>query len=177
MQNQPSYSPESPEFGRLLESHRQRILHFILRQVENRADAEDLLQETFLQAHRSIASFQGNAAFSTWLGGIALNLVRNHINRSPQWRYNFVDTEALLELAEHNDSALSQAELQLMLEQMQTELQTLATPLREALLMVAVHNMTYQEVAAVQQTTVANIKNRVFRARSILRERLLVEQS
>lgn len=162
-------------FETLVRTHQKRILHFVLKHIDNRDDAEELVQETFLQAHRSLESFQGNAQFSTWLTGIALNLVRNHANRSPGYRYHFVDDEYLQSMASDTGDPVSENEFDELLERTGIELERLSPELRDSLVMVAMEGLPYEEVAERTSTNVNNVKNRLFRARKALREALLAE--
>jgi RNA polymerase sigma-70 factor (ECF subfamily) len=155
------------------ESHRKRLFYFILRHVNHHEEAEDLLQETLLQGHRSMAGFQGQSALSTWLTGIALNLVRNHLNRTPEKRYQFINDEAILESLSEGDTTIKAVETQVLYEHFKEDLKTLPEELRETLMLVAVHELSYEHVAEHQQISISNVKNRVFRARKILRKRLL----
>jgi RNA polymerase sigma-70 factor (ECF subfamily) len=159
--------------GALIEAQRKRIFYFILKHVKHHDDAEDLTQEALLQAYLSFASFQGQSSFSTWMTGIALNLVRNHVNRAPQRRYCFVDEEALHEVASDRGDPVAETQFEQLLERLEEELPKLPPALREALVLVAVRGLSYEEVAQIQKTTVENVKNRLFRARQALRETVL----
>lgn len=65
-------------FGELVRRHQSAVRQFLRHLTHGDADlADDLAQETFLQAHRSLARFTGASAFPTWLLGIARNLWRN----------------------------------------------------------------------------------------------------
>jgi RNA polymerase sigma factor (sigma-70 family) len=65
-------------FGTLVERHQSSVRHFLRHLTRSDAAlADDLAQETFLQAYRSLARFRGDASFSTWLLGIAHNHWRN----------------------------------------------------------------------------------------------------
>lgn len=65
-------------FTALYERHYQRIFRTSFKLLKNFDDAEDVTQETFLQAWRKIGQFQGKAQFSTWLTRIAINNVLMH---------------------------------------------------------------------------------------------------
>lgn len=159
--------------GALIEAQRKRIFYFILKHVNHREDAEDLTQEALLQAYLSFASFQGQSSFTTWMTGIALNLVRNHVNRAPQRRYCFVDEEALQTVAGDAGDPLTETHLDQLLKRLEEQLPKLPPALRATLVLVAVRGLSYEEAAEVQQTTVENVKNRLFRARQALRKTVL----
>jgi len=70
----------------LMARHRNDIYRLAFRLVGNRSDAEDIVQETFFRAWRSISSFKGRAQIRTWLHRIAINLAGMHwraSNRRP----------------------------------------------------------------------------------------------
>lgn len=60
-------------FGELVQRHQRAAYGIVSRMVDNRDDADDIVQEVFVVAFRSIQSFKGEAAFSTWLYRIAVN--------------------------------------------------------------------------------------------------------
>lgn len=75
---------DAKAYRTLVERHERRIYRFLLKHVVRADEAEDLAQETFLQAYRSLRSYHGDGQFTTWLIGIGLNVARNHHNRSRQ---------------------------------------------------------------------------------------------
>ena len=66
---------DSTAFEFLYQLHSRRVYALCLRMVGNPADAEDLMQEAFLQLFRKIGTFRGESAFSTWLHRLTVNLV------------------------------------------------------------------------------------------------------
>ena len=68
-------------FGTLFQMHKKRVYSVCLQMTKDVADAEDLTQEAFLQVFRSINSFRGDSAFSTWLYRIAVNTVLMKLRR------------------------------------------------------------------------------------------------
>jgi RNA polymerase sigma-70 factor, ECF subfamily len=68
-------------FAALFEQHRKRVYSVCLLMTKDVAEAEDLTQEAFLQVFRTIGSFRGEAAFSTWLYRIAVNTVLMKLRR------------------------------------------------------------------------------------------------
>ena len=68
-------------FEALYQAHKKRVYSVCLQMTKNNADAEDLTQEAFLQVFRSINSFRGDSAFSTWLYRIAVNTVLMKLRR------------------------------------------------------------------------------------------------
>ncbi|MGA7908261.1 MAG: sigma-70 family RNA polymerase sigma factor [Candidatus Sulfotelmatobacter sp.] len=68
-------------FATLFELHKKRVYSVCLLMTKDVAEAEDLTQEAFLQVFRTIGTFRGDAAFSTWLYRIAVNTVLMKLRR------------------------------------------------------------------------------------------------
>jgi RNA polymerase sigma-70 factor (ECF subfamily) len=68
-------------FATLYQMHKKRVYSVCLQMTRDVADAEDLTQEAFLQVFRSVNSFRGDSAFSTWLYRIAVNTVLMKLRR------------------------------------------------------------------------------------------------
>ncbi len=72
---------EEAAFVELARRHQLRVYATIFGLVRNHADADDLAQDTFLSAYRSIGGFRGGSSFYTWIYRIAVNLTMNHIKK------------------------------------------------------------------------------------------------
>lgn len=83
----------------LVREHSTRLQRFIIKHIGNTTEAEDLAQQAFVEAARSYRSFRGESQLSSWLYGIALNLVRNYLSRAPERRHDFVSDSMLAEHA------------------------------------------------------------------------------
>src|SRR5713226_1506294 len=68
-------------FAYLYDSHRKHVYSVCLRMLKNSADAEDLMQQAFLQVFRKIGTFRGESGFSTWLHRVTINIVLMHLRR------------------------------------------------------------------------------------------------
>jgi len=69
-------------FTHLYERYFQRIYSFVYVRMRNRADAEEVVQETFTAVYRSIDAYRGQSSLAAWIYGIAKNTVNNHIRRA-----------------------------------------------------------------------------------------------
>lgn len=157
---------------RSLVQHRTRLYRFIVKNIGNVSEAEDLVQQAFLEAVKSYENFHGQSKLSTWLYGIAMNLVRNYLSRAPHRRYDFVDDSSL---DEHADSALTPAqaaEESQRMRHLQTAIADLPQNMREILLMVAVDEISYDEAASLLDVPVGTVRSRLSRARTALRAKL-----
>ena len=157
-------------FADLVERLEARVYRFILRQVSADSAAEDLTQDTFLEAYRNLHRFQGGSKFSTWVMGIALNLSRNYRTRAPERRYQFQSDEVLERQSAAGPSQHVQTHLNESVAAVQEGLAELPDDLRESLVLVAMEGMSYEQAAEIAGIPVGTAKNRVFRARRMLRD-------
>ncbi|RBL80333.1 RNA polymerase sigma factor [Streptomyces cavourensis] len=156
----------------LVREHSTRLQRFIIKHIGNTTEAEDLAQQAFVEAARSYRSFRGESQLSSWLYGIALNLVRNYLSRAPERRHDFVSDSVL---AEHASNALSPDRI---LEQNQTmallqeSLDELPANMRDILLMVGLDDISYEDAAALLTVPIGTVRSRLSRARTALRDKL-----
>ncbi len=78
---QRAQSGDEQAFATLFQTHKKRVYSVCLLMTKDIAEAEDLTQEAFLQVFRSVGSFRGDSAFSTWLYRIAVNTVLMKLRR------------------------------------------------------------------------------------------------
>src|SRR6478672_12002459 len=92
-------------FEELYRTHAGRLYGLAFRMLGNAADAEDLLQEIFLSAHRKLESFRGDAALGTWLYRLATNqildYVRSRAGRASQLTDGLDDASLLADASGH----------------------------------------------------------------------------
>lgn len=158
-------------FGALMLEHRERLTRFVQRRIGDCGEADDIVQQAFVEAALNYGEFRGEAQLSTWLYGIALNLVRNHLSRSPSRRFQFEDEEALVELPGNTPCPERQLSLNQQVQLLQRELADLSGEMREVLMLVALDELSYEDAAARLNVPVGTVRSRVSRARSQLRER------
>ena len=156
----------------LVREHSTRLQRFIVKHIGNTSEAEDLAQQAFVEAARSYGSFRGESQLSSWLYGIALNLVRNYLSRAPERRHDFVSDSVL---QDHPSADLSPERI---VEQNQTmallqeSLDELPENMRDILLMVGLDDISYEEAAALLTVPIGTVRSRLSRARSALREKM-----
>lgn len=161
-------------FMPLVRRHQSRVHRFLLRHTQHADDAQDLTQDTFFQAYLKLAHWRGDARFSTWLIGIALNLARNHANRSPHLRHGHVALDAqapaLALMAPHEPSQTYAENARH--RAMQRAMAALPQALRDPLMLVAMDGVAYDETAVRLGLPMGTLKSRIHRARRQLRSTL-----
>lgn len=167
--------PDMRSFGAfddLVREHHRKLFWFIKGKIGHVTEAEDLTQQTLMEAAIAYDSFRGDSKISTWLYGIAANLIRNHLSRDPHRRFSFENESALAHMhSEDPDPSeqLANAQLIFALDQ---ELQALPDEMHRVLMLVAMDEITYEKAAESLSIPVGTVRSRVSRARRILRKRL-----
>jgi RNA polymerase sigma-70 factor (ECF subfamily) len=161
-----------------IEQHGPRIYRLALRLTKDEAEAEDVVQETFLQAFKGIDSFEGRAGLLTWLYRIAYNAALMHRRRDhPTVSIDEqLREEEGLRVPEQLFDWCCLPEQDLQTEEVRTELERAIGELPEALRVVFVlrelEGLSTEEVAHTLELSTDVVKQRLHRARLWLRERL-----
>ena len=160
------------DFRDLVRTHQKSLQSFIVRRIGNASDAEELTQQAFVAAAESIATFRGDSALSTWLYGVAMNLVRNHLSREPSRRYRFEDESVLDAIESGSADPEGRLESKQRSSALESELQALPAAMRDVLMLVALKEFSYEEAAVLLSIPIGTVRSRVSRARDLLRARL-----
>src|SRR5437868_622412 len=92
---------DAAAFAELYNQNKRRVYSLCCRMINNRAQAEELTQDTFLQVYRKLKTFRGDSAFSTWLHRIAVNVVLMWLRRDKN-RTHEVALDAPVEAGDEN---------------------------------------------------------------------------
>jgi RNA polymerase sigma-70 factor (ECF subfamily) len=155
-------------FEELYRLHAGRLYSVACRMVGNPSDAEDLLQEIFLSAHRKLDSFRGESALGTWLYRLATNLCLDHLRskaaRTRQLTGALDDEPAL---AEPGTRALAERTLTRM--DLERALAQLPEGCRAAFVLHDIEGLEHREVAEALGIAEGTSKSQVHKARLRLR--------
>jgi len=157
-------------FDTLFARHAPRVFNLLRRLGASVSEAEDLAQETFLTAYRSLPSWRRTGSFSTWLCGIAVNTYRNHFRTSRQGADDEPLDETTPGLPESDPFIhCSNAEAQTALTQ---AIAALPDGCREAFVLVYVEQFAYKDAAVLLEIPVGTVQSRLNRAKRLLHIRL-----
>lgn len=158
------------KFRRLMQPLFDKMYASAYRLTGSRDDAEDLVQETFLKAYRSIERFQEGTNPGAWVYMIMRNTFLNDI-RSKKGREVLLFDEAMAErLADTSGSPITEERMD---EELQTVLNSLPPDMKEALVAREISGLSYQEIADTMGLPIGTVKSRINRAREALKERWL----
>lgn len=175
---------EEELFGVLVRRYQARILSHVARMVGNRDDALDLSQEIFVKVFQALSRYNPEFKFSTWLFRIAGNAAIDHLRKrrlrtvpletpepsgqgrvsSFEYKSSDLDPYADLRNTERGQSiALAIARL--------------PPEFRELITLRHFTGLSYEEIAEIKQMPLGTVKNKLFRARAVLKEWLSGEMS
>jgi RNA polymerase sigma-70 factor (ECF subfamily) len=168
-------------FASLVERYQRELFHFLVRFLGDRAAAEDIFQETFLQVHQSADQFDPQRRFRPWLFTIAANKARD-LMRSQARRpttplqatinANDDDSGQFIDLMQSGDpmpgEAMEREELQKVV---QTTVEAMPEHLREILLLSYFHQFPYKEISDILQIPLGTVKSRLHAAVAYFAER------
>lgn len=153
-------------FELLVRRHQGLVYRLALRMLGSEADAEDVAQETFVQAWRSLGRFRGDSTFGTWLFRIATNRCLNVIASR---RVTVTLDEG--HVAVGGDPSET-AERRARLHEVMAAILELSAEQRAALVLRELEGLAYEEIATVLGISLTAVKGRVHRARLALVARL-----
>jgi RNA polymerase sigma-70 factor, ECF subfamily len=166
-------------YHRLIQPYELSVYRMALSLVKNESEAEDVAQEAFLKAFRSLASFRAESKFSTWLISITLNEARRRLRRQSTVRMESLDEppeEAgkvspapLRDWREIPSEALERKEVRTLL---QEAIGHLAPMYREILVMRDIEELSIEETAGTLAISISSVKVRLHRARIMLQKEL-----
>ena len=165
-------------FEALMRRHNRMLFRTARAILRDDAEAEDALQEAYIQAYRSLASFRGEAQVSTWLARIVANEALQRLRKQTR-RADIVPLQSSAgpEMEHVMDSKTdktphSSAERAEMRRLLESQIDALPEAYRAVFMLRAVEELSVEETAAVLELPPATVRTRLFRARSMLREAL-----
>jgi RNA polymerase sigma-70 factor, ECF subfamily len=172
-------------FNALVRAYERRIFALVLRVIGNRAEAEDLAQEVFVQVFKAIGTFRGESKLSTWIYRIAINLCKN---RSKYLKARHTASQDELDAAAQHavidegkranvyvarpDEAVAGKQVERIV---QESILALEPSFRECLVLRDVEDLSYDDIGAITGLPEGTVKSRIHRARQQLKE--LVERA
>jgi len=165
-------------FDELVRRHEGRVVSLAYRLTGDRDLANDLAQEAFVSAYRSLRKFRGASAFSTWLYRITYNVCIDEIHRRGRTAERSVDTfyggdrDVALEIPDAADTPEDAATRSERSQAVRRAVARLPEHYREVLVLYDLQGVPYEEIASLLRCPLGTIKSRINRARLALLEAL-----
>jgi RNA polymerase sigma-70 factor (ECF subfamily) len=167
---------ETALFEILMRRHNQRLYRIARAVLRDDAEAEDVMQDSYVRAYQNLGQFEGRASFSTWVSRIALNEAFSRARK----RKRVVELDAILESEKEAMQSLQSqvpspeqetlnSEIRRLLEQ---EVDTLPDSYRTVFVLRDVEDIDVAGVAEILDISQENVKTRLHRAHALLRRKL-----
>ncbi len=166
-------------FDVLVSKYQRRLMRLVSRLVHDPAEAEDVVQETFIKAYRALRHFRGEAAFYTWLYRIGINTAKNYL--VTQGRRAVTSSDADAEQAESfddgnklrdNNTPESVLASKQIAATVNAAMDVLPIELRTAIVLREIEGLSYEEISEIMACPIGTVRSRIFRAREVIAEKL-----
>jgi RNA polymerase sigma-70 factor, ECF subfamily len=164
-------------FGELVERYQVRLVNYLFRLLRNPDDAHDLAQEVLVKVYQALDRFDPQFRFSTWLFRIAQNSAIDQIRRR---RFRLVSLTPEAADGEGRDWDLPAPERgpygdlrnRERGDAIQEAIEALPWEYRELILLRHMGELPYEEIARMKEMPLGTVKNKLFRGRQLLKEKL-----
>ena len=167
---------DATAFEHLYQLHSRRVYALCLRMVGNPSDAEDLMQEAFLQLFRKIGTFRGESAFSTWLHRMTVNVVLMRLRKKSLPAASLEETTEPDEETGGPRKDIGAPDLRLSgavdRVNLERSIEKLPPGYRTVFVLHDVQGFEHNEIAGIMGCSVGNSKSQLHKARTRLRELL-----
>jgi len=179
MKPQATTTVDAQAFERIMREHNRMLFRTARAILRDDAEAEDALQEAYVQAYHALGSFRGEAKLSTWLARIVANEALMRLRKLSR-RAEIVPMQPAVsgqELEQVSDTDMNNApdmsaERKELRRALESQIDALPDTYRAVFMLRAVEELSVEETAAVLDIPPATVRTRFFRARSLLREAL-----
>ena len=163
-------------YRQILEKYRRQVLSLVWRMVSNKEEAEDLAQEAFIRAFRSLHTYDTSRSFPAWLFRITTNLCVDHYRRKKLDTVSLTaegDGEEWTRDLESPDQSPDEAYAEKSeSEGLERMIKSLPAAYRIVILLRHQSDMTYDEIAEALNLPLGTIKARIHRAHKMLKEKI-----
>jgi RNA polymerase sigma-70 factor, ECF subfamily len=166
-------------FGDLVDRYQGRLVNYLFRLLRSSEDAHDLAQEVFLRVYQALDRFDPTYRFSTWIFRVAQNAAIDQIRKRrlklvPLVRPGVGDGEPAMEMEAPSDDRgpyghLRNSERS---EAIQAAVDALPWEYRELVVLRHYGELSYEEIAQLKKMPLGTVKNKLFRGRQILKDKL-----
>ena len=170
----------SMDFKQIVMDHQERVMNTCYRFVHNREDAEDVAQDVFMEVHRSIDQFRGDAQFSTWIYRIAATKSLDFIRKKKR-KKRFGHIVSIFGGEEEKDAQIAAKDIpdpEMTLEQKERQeilkqaVASLSENQRIAVTLSKYEGFSYNEIAEIMDTSVSSVESLIFRGMQNLKKKL-----
>jgi len=165
-------------FEMIVQKYQQPLLNYIGRTVGEYELALELTQDVFIKTYSSLHSYRSHYKFSTWLYKIASNYIIDYWRKKKIKAFSIdqqskkEDSPPPIQIPAKETSIYEKYELSEIKGKIETALEKIPSHLREIFVWKHINEFSYQEIAEIKDLPVGTIKNRVFKAKELIRKQL-----
>lgn len=169
---------EKELFSHVLSKFQKGIFNFIFRMVGRYELATDLTQEAFMKAYLSLDKFNGCYKFSTWMFSIASNLTIDYLRKKRISTYSYeknpdgIKRSMIDRLKSDSHTPVEELENIELKRKIHESIEMLSPEYREIIILRYINGFSYEDIASITGLPLGTVKNRIYRARRILKEYL-----
>lgn len=170
-------------FNDLVQRYEQRVYRLVFRMLGRRDEAEDMVQEVFVQVFKAVESFRGDSKLSTWIYRIAINLCKNRtkylsrrrseaqdeLERMSEWRSLHEGRGITVGETSRPDQVVQGYQLETIV---RLSIAQLDADFREVLILRDIEDLPYEEIMEITGLPEGTVKSRIHRARTMLKQRI-----
>lgn len=165
-------------YAKLMKKYQPMITHLIYRMISKKEDVEDLTQEAFIKAFNSLANFDKQFAFSTWLFKIATNNAIDYLRKKKLYTFSIDkkieadDSDYSFEIPDHEnkpDSNVMDKQLRVILDE---AIESLPPKYKDVIVLRHKKEKEYEEIAKELNLPLGTVKAHIFRGRELLNKYL-----
>jgi len=164
-------------YAKIIDRYKDKSMSLALRILRNREEAEEAIQDAFIRTYNALDSFEGTSQFGTWFYRILYNVCLTRLSRRiKQPSENEYDDEREYEIVDQVAPELSEEiEMIDMITFVKKTIDTLPAKYSDIVSLFYFQELSYDEIARVTELPIGTVKTHLFRARSLLQNRIQKE--
>jgi RNA polymerase sigma factor (sigma-70 family) len=163
-------------FKALVQQHQRLVVHMVGRLINDKQDVEDVCQEVFLKVYQKLSGFSFQSKLSTWIATIAYRTAVNYLKKKNRMMMDDIEEAGLeAKYAVESDTPerlFERKNLHIFIHQ---EIEKLPLQYRIVLTLYHLEGMQYAEIEEITGMPEGTVKNYLFRARKLLKDRLMMQ--
>ena len=170
---------DTAAFDELVIKYSPKLYGLVYHMTSNHEDTNDLLQDVFAKAYRSLKRFRGKSAFYTWVYSISVNMTLNFLKkRNRQWKISLDDVDSAIEFDKEfieqtsKSDPVSESNVHELQERLNEAMMGLSDDHRAVVTMFDIQGMPHSEIAKILKVSPGTVRSRLFYAHRQLQNHL-----
>ena len=160
-------------FDILVVKYQDRLVYSVYKFCKDFELSQDITQEAFVKAYKSIDKFRGESSFYTWMYRIAINTAKNYFSNKSRGAETYNEDildNALSDMSLNSDNPETLLAAEEMKDAVNQAFQNLPDEIRSTLSLREYDGLSYEEIAKVQNCPIGTVRSRIFKGRELINE-------